>query len=130
MLRSTRHRHLQACRTAASQGIADRTRSPGETGDTHTHQTFDHRESRPELDPHTARVHHGVCLYDGTLTQGRSVSLAGRKLYAEFGALRNLDVYVGQVSVDLSCSRSRGVFLTKDGVLPKPSEACLRKLGS
>ena len=72
----------------------------------------------------------GSVLYDGTLTQGRSVSLAGPKLYAEFGALRNLDVYVGQVSVDLSCSTSRGVFLTEDGVLPKPSESCLQALGS
>lgn len=72
----------------------------------------------------------GSVLYAGTLTQGRSVVLAGRKLYAEFGALRNLDVYVGQVSVDLSCYANRGVFLTEDGVIPKPSESCLRAVGS
>jgi hypothetical protein len=72
----------------------------------------------------------GSVLYAGTLTQGRSVVLTGPKLYAEFGALRNLDVYMGRVSVDLSCYANRGVFLTADGVLPRPSKSCLLALGS
>jgi hypothetical protein len=58
------------------------------------------------------------------------VVLTGPKLYAEFGALRNLDVYMGRVSVDLSCYANRGVFLTADGVLPRPSKSCLLALGS
>jgi hypothetical protein len=58
------------------------------------------------------------------------VVLAAPKLYAEFGAVRNLDVRVGRVNVDLSCYANEGVLLTRDGVRPKPSKACLRALGS
>jgi hypothetical protein len=56
--------------------------------------------------------------------------LAAPRLYAQFGALHNLDVQVGQVTVDLSCYANHGVLLTQDGAFPKPSESCLRALGS
>jgi hypothetical protein len=72
----------------------------------------------------------GRVLYSGTLAQGHSVALAGPKLYAQFGAVSNLDVEVGRVSVDLRCYPSQGVLLTQDGAFPKPSQSCLQTLGS
>jgi hypothetical protein len=72
----------------------------------------------------------GSVLFAGTLAQGRSVVLAAPKLYAQFGVLRNLDVQVGQVTVDLSCYANHGVLLTQDGAFPKPSKSCLARLHS
>lgn len=72
----------------------------------------------------------GSVLFVGTLAQGRNVVLAGPKLYARFGAVRNLDVQVGQVNVDLSCYANHGVLLTQNGAFPKPTGSCLQALGS
>jgi hypothetical protein len=71
----------------------------------------------------------GAVVYEGTLAEGDSVRFTGRMLYARFGAIRNLDVQVGRLSVDLSCYGDRGVILTPDGARPRLA-SCRRTAGS